>query len=118
LKKLNRYQDLIIPQLVLHPPQIRFNTLLNNQGVRQLVLAFVPEATDGVDRAMDALSTSDDSPADIYFVIDDSEYVIDAVKFDADKKIPIGFRNTNEANFKISVKEVLNFTESESFFTR
>jgi hypothetical protein len=28
---------------------------------------------------MDALSTSDDS-ADIYFVIDDSEYVIDAVK--------------------------------------
>jgi hypothetical protein len=35
---------------------------LNNQGVRQLVLAFVPEATDGVDRAMDALSTSDDSP--------------------------------------------------------
>jgi hypothetical protein len=97
-------------------PQIRFNTLLNNQGVRQLVLAFVPEATDGVDRAMDALSTSDDSPADIYFVIDDSEYVIDAVKFEADKKIPIGFRNTNKANFKISVKEVLNFTESESVF--
>jgi hypothetical protein len=40
---MNRYQDLIIPQLVLHPPQIRFNTLLNNQGVRQLVLAFVPK---------------------------------------------------------------------------
>jgi hypothetical protein len=32
----------------------------------QLVLAFVPQATDGVDRAMDAVS-SDEAPADVYF---------------------------------------------------
>jgi hypothetical protein len=33
-----------------------------------MVLAFIPEATDGVDRAMDALSSSDEMPADVYFV--------------------------------------------------
>ncbi|MDI6044930.1 T9SS type A sorting domain-containing protein [Flavobacterium yafengii] len=97
-------------------PQIRFNTLLNNQGVRQIVLAFIPGATDGVDRAMDAISSSDDSPADVYFVIDDEEYLIDAVSFDIDKKIPIGFKNTNQANFKITVKGMLNFTGTNSVY--
>lgn len=97
-------------------PQIRFNTLMNNQGVRQLALAFIPEATDGVDRAMDAMSSSDDSPADIYFVLEDTEYVIDAVKFDVDKSIPIGFRNADQANYKITVKEILNFNEVENIY--
>jgi hypothetical protein len=31
-----------------------------------MVLAFIPEATDGVDRAMDALSSSDEMPADVF----------------------------------------------------
>jgi hypothetical protein len=51
-----------------------------------MVLAFIPEATDGVDRAMDALSSSDEMPADVYFVINDDEYLINAVNFDMDKK--------------------------------
>ena len=97
-------------------PQIRFNTLLNGEGVRQLALAFIPEATDGVDRAMDAMSSSDDSGADVYFVLDNSEFVINAVKFDVNKSIPIGFRNTGEANYKITVKEILNFTEASNVY--
>ena len=97
-------------------PQIRFNTLMNNQGVRQLALAFIPEATDGVDRAMDAMSLSDDSAADVYFVVEDSEFVINAVKFDIDKSIPLGFRNTGEANYKITVKEILNFAEASNVY--
>jgi hypothetical protein len=32
-----------------------------------------------VDRAMDALSSSDEMPADVYFVINDDEYLINAV---------------------------------------
>lgn len=97
-------------------PQIRFNTLLNGEGVRQIALAFIPEATDGVDRAMDAMSSSDDSSADVYFVLDDSEFVINALKFDINKSIPIGFRNTGEANYKITVKEILNFTEASNVY--
>jgi hypothetical protein len=45
-----------------------------------------------VDRAMDALSSSDEMPADVYFVINDDEYLINAVNFDMDKKIPIGLK--------------------------
>ena len=97
-------------------PQIRFNTLMNNQGVRQLALAFIPEATDGVDRAMDAMSSNDDSAADVYFVLNDSEFVINALKFDIDKSIPIGFRNSGQANYKITVKEILNFTEVSNVY--
>ena len=97
-------------------PQIRFNTLLNNQGVRQLALAFIPEATDGVDHAMDAMSSGDDSSADVYFVLDDSEYIINALKFDIDKSIPIGFKNAQEANYKITVKEILNFNAANNVY--
>ena len=97
-------------------PQIRFNTLMNNQGVRQLALAFIPEATDGVDHAMDAMSSSDASAADVYFVLADSEYVISAINFDVDKKIPIGFKNANQASYKITVKEMLNFTAVNSVY--
>lgn len=97
-------------------PQIRFNTLLNNQGVRQMVLAFIPGATDGVDRAMDALSSSDESPADVYFVINNDEYLINAVNFDIEKKIPIGFKNTDTANFKITVKGIVNFSGTNAVY--
>jgi hypothetical protein len=38
---------------------IRLNALIDDHGVRQLVLAFVPQATDGVDRAMDAVSSDE-----------------------------------------------------------
>ena len=97
-------------------PQIRFNTLMNNQGVRQLALAFIPEATEGVDRGMDARSSSDASQADVYFVVENSEYVINAVNFDIDKKIPIGFKNTQPASYKITVNEIINFTDVTSVY--
>ena len=97
-------------------PQIRFNTLMNSQGVRQLALAFVPGSTDGVDRAMDAMSSSDVSTADMYFVLNGSEYIINAMTFDMDKKIPIGFKNTASANYKITVKEIINFTGTNTVY--
>jgi hypothetical protein len=69
-----------------------------------------------VDRAMDALSSSDEMPADVYFVINDDEYLINAVNFDIDKKIPIGFKNTDTANFKITVKGIVNFTGTNAVY--
>ena len=97
-------------------PQIKFNTLMNNQGVRQLALALIPEATDGIDRAMDAMSSSDSTPADVYFVLEGSDFVINAVNFDIDKKIPIGFRNAKAANYKITVQEMINFTAANTVY--
>lgn len=89
-------------------PQIRLNTLIDNQGVRQGVIAFHPEATDGVDRGMDAISSDDGLPSDMFFVIEDKDYIINMVAFDEDKKIPVGFRNTAPANYRITVKDIIN----------
>ena len=94
----------------LETPQIRFNTMLDNGPVSQMVLAFDPLSTDGVDRAMDAASPND-GPANNYFVIDDNEYIINIMPFGIDKKIAIGFRNTAQANYKITVNEMLNIPE-------
>lgn len=88
-------------------PQIRFNVLLDNGPVSQMVMAFDSSGTEGFDRALDASSTND-GPANNYFVINNKEYVINVDSFQENKKIPIGFRNAAQANYKITVKEMLN----------
>lgn len=97
-------------------PQIRFNTLMNNEGIRQIVLAFMPEATDGVDRGLDAMSSNGDAPADVYFVIENGEYVINSMNYDINKKIKIGFKNKAKANYKITVNEILNCSSVTSVY--
>lgn len=96
-------------------PHIRFNTLLNNLAISQMVLAFDPLSTDGVDRAMDAASPNN-GPANNYFVINNKEYVIEVVPFDIDKKIAIGFRNLAETNYKITVNEMVNISEIQNVY--
>ncbi|MBC7845240.1 MAG: T9SS type A sorting domain-containing protein [Flavobacterium sp.] len=91
------------------PPQIRFNTLLDNGPISPMVLAFDPASSDGVDR-LDGASPND-GQANNYFVINNSEYVINVLPFDIDKKIPIGFRNYAQANYKITVNQILNVPE-------
>lgn len=99
----------------LGKPMIRINTLLDNGPLSQMILVFDPTATDGVDRGMDAASPND-GPANCYFVINAAEYIIQAVPFDIDKKIAVGFRNYAEANYKISVNEMSNIPEVTDVF--
>lgn len=91
-------------------PQIRFNTLLNNGPVSQMVLAFDSASSEGEDRALDGASINNGS-ANNYFTIDNKEYVINVLPFDMDKKVSIGFRNTVETNYKITVNQMLNIPE-------
>jgi hypothetical protein len=90
-------------------PQIRFNTLLDNGPISPMVLVFDPTSSDGVDRA-DSLSPND-GPSNNYFVINGNEYIIEVMPFGIDKKIAIGFRNSAQANYKITVNEMLNIPE-------
>ena len=96
-------------------PQIRFNTLLNNQAVRQSVLTFHPAATDGADFAMDAQSP-DTADMDMYFVIDNQEYVIDVIDFNIHKRIPIGFKNAVPASFRLRVVDIINFDGTSTVY--
>ncbi|SHG26120.1 Por secretion system C-terminal sorting domain-containing protein [Flavobacterium fluvii] len=96
-------------------PQIRFNTVLDNGPISQMVLIFDPASTDGVDRALDGASPND-GPANNYFVLNNSEYVINVLPFNIDKKIPIGFRNYAQANYKITVNQMLNIPEVSNVY--
>jgi len=89
-------------------PQIRINTLMNNQAVRQSALVFQNGATDGVDFAADAKSPDTTADMDVYFVINDAAYIINVLEFDINKRIPVGFKNPVPATFKLRVGEILN----------
>ncbi|MFT3793835.1 T9SS type A sorting domain-containing protein [Flavobacterium sp.] len=96
-------------------PQIRFNTLLNNTGVKQTALVFMDGASDGAEPAMDAKSP-DQTDIDMYFVIDANPYVISVVDFDINKKIPVGFKSNVPASFRMRVAEMINFEEAENVY--
>ncbi len=100
----------------LEVPQIRFNTMLNNEAIKQIVLAFDNEATDGVDHAKDAKNPNDNSPLDMYFLLDSSEYVISVIQFDDSKRIPVEFRTNVDANIKIIVADIINFSQANTIF--
>lgn len=100
---------------MLPNPQIRFNVLLNNQGVRQLALTFNPLATDGIDRAMDAKSPGGGN-TDGFFALEGGEYAIAAIDFDINKKIPLGLKSDGQGTFRVRVAEMLNFAEAENVY--
>ncbi|QBZ96627.1 T9SS type A sorting domain-containing protein [Flavobacterium sangjuense] len=96
-------------------PQIRFNTLLNNQAIKQVVLAFDSEATDGVDHAKDA-QNPDETTLDMNFFLNDKDYVISVIQFDENKRLPVTFKSTTNASFKITVAEIINFDQAENIY--
>jgi Secretion system C-terminal sorting domain len=101
-----------------YPPQIKLHTQYNNQGISSAKLAFTDEATDGYDYGYDAESTSKSSPSRFYFLSNpEKEYSINTVKFDLDKKIPIGLACKEQTNFKVKIVEKLwGFNEKQPIF--
>lgn len=98
-------------------PQIRLNAILNNQFTRQVALVFVPEATDGVDRGIDALSPAgDDLPNDVYFVLDGGKYVIQGVNFDVNRRIPIGIKSAANSTFRFYIPETIAFNPNQQVY--
>ena len=98
-------------------PQVRLNTIINNQFTNQIALAFVNHATDGVDRGIDAKSAVEETlPNDVYFILDNDKYVIQGVKFDVNKRIPIGVKATNTSTFKFDASTIVNFDPNQTIF--
>lgn len=94
----------------------KLNTIINNQFTRQLALAFLPEATDGVDFGIDAMNINAALPNDVSFLIENGKYVIQGVNFDPSKRIPLTVKVTTNATFKFYVPEVVNFNSSETIY--
>ncbi|MGG7033652.1 MAG: T9SS type A sorting domain-containing protein [Flavobacterium sp.] len=88
-------------------PHVRFNAVLDNGPISQIVLSFLPKATDGIDKGMDAKKTGN-YPANVNFFVAGTGCVINAVPFDIDRKFPLIFENKSQANYKIGVNEIVN----------
>lgn len=94
----------------------RLNAVINNQFTRQLALAFLPEATDGVDPGIDALNMTLDLPDDVNFWIEEANYLIQGVNFDATKKIPLAVKATANTTLKFYIPEFINFDTSQAVY--
>ena len=105
------------PTMGIEPiSQIRLNTTLNDHYTSQVALAFLPLATDGVDRGIDAKSPVDEVPNEVYFVLDQDRYVIQGMKFDVDKRIPIGVKSTDNATFSFDASTIVNFDINQPIY--
>jgi hypothetical protein len=94
----------------------KLNTIIDNQFTRQLALAFVPQATDGIDIGMDALNMDDALPNDVSFWVENGSYVIQGVNFDETKKIALIVKANSNASFKFYIPEVINFDTSQNIY--
>jgi hypothetical protein len=98
-------------------PQIRINTIMTNEFTSPLALAFVMEATDQVDRGIDAKSPVEESvPNQVYFVLDNDRYVIQGLPFNVNKRIPLGIKSAEGGTFKFDASMVLNFDENQPIY--
>ena len=96
---------------------IRLNATMNNQFTKQLALVFLPTATDGVDRGIDALSPSEESlPNDVYFVLDENKYVIQGTDFEVSKRIPIGIKAGNSSSFTFEASLIENVEATQPIY--
>lgn len=96
-------------------PHIRINTIINNEFTRQLALAFLPEATDGVDRGLDAVSM-DNFPSDTFFLMEGKNYIITGTNFDVTKQIPLTVKAEASTTLKFYIPEVINFNPAQKIF--
>ena len=90
--------------------------MINNQFTRQLALAFLPEATDGVDSGIDAINMTGDLPDDVNFWIEDGNYLIQGIAFDPSKKIPLAVKASVNTTLKFKISEFINFDASQAVY--
>jgi hypothetical protein len=92
-------------------PLLRLWAIFDDAVTRDMLLVFYDQATDGYDRGLDGLSAQD-LKTDAYFPIgndnDRKPYVINGIKYDLDKQIPIAFKVKNPTQIRLKVVEEIN----------
>ncbi|SRX55796.1 T9SS type A sorting domain-containing protein [Aequorivita sp. CIP111184] len=89
-------------------PMMRLWTVFDDAVTRDMVLAFYDQATDGYDRGLDGLSAQD-LKTDAYFPIGNDNnrkpYVINGIKYNKYKQVPIAFKLNKQTNIALRVQE-------------
>ena len=111
---VNTYDGPPPPPAVM--PYFKLNTIINNEFTRQLALIFVSEATDGVDRGVDAKNMDGDLPQDVSFLIEKGDYVIQGLNFDLSKKIPLSVKAAVSTKFKFYISETVDFDDAQPIY--
>ena len=96
-------------------PHIKINTLLNGQGVKQIVVAFDEDATDGIDHAKDAKNPNGGA-VDVNFVIDQKNCILNVIRFDENKRLPLSLKCDANSTFKIKAVDFVNFNQAENVY--
>ncbi|WP_426484889.1 T9SS type A sorting domain-containing protein [Flavobacterium sp. 2] len=94
----------------------RVNIIINNEFTRQMALAFLPEATDGIDVGIDALNLTTGLPNDVSFWLQNENYIIQGINFSPEKKVPLIAKATTSSTLKFSIPEIINFDSSQSIY--
>ena len=97
---------------------IRLKINIKDLYSREIALALSDQATDGLDRGMDGKSpNTQNSLSDAYFFLDNTEYVIQSIPFEINKRIKLGVKATeNNTNFSFAVKEISDFDGSQPIY--
>ncbi len=89
-------------------PAMRLWTTFDEAITREMVIAFFDHATDGYDRGLDGLSAQD-LKTDAYFPIGEDNnrkpYVINGIKYNPNKQVPIAFKIKNQSKLDLKVVE-------------
>ncbi|MDT0691035.1 PKD-like domain-containing protein [Salegentibacter sp. F188] len=85
---------------------------------RQILLGVDQHGTNGFDIGYDAL-LNDYNPEDMFWLIDDWEYVIQGVgHINPEQVLPIGLRIEKQEEFKIFIEELENISETVEIYIR
>ncbi len=100
-------------------PHLRIYTDFQGSHFRDMVLNFSDHATDGYDRGFDALHPNDGAQADAYFLIgpenNRKKYVIQGVKFELEKRIPIAFTLNAQRKFAVAAVEEVKMNNTRAY---
>lgn len=99
-------------------PLMRIWSIFDEAVTRDMVIAFYDQATDGYDRGLDGVSAQD-LKTDAFFPIgNDNErkpYVINGIKFEMNKQIPIAFKIKNQTKLDIKVVEEIKKPYTQAY---
>ena len=100
------------PQEGSQVPQIRINVEFEGGLIRQLLLAFSENSTDGYEVGLDAPMPDDIIGTDSYFPVGPDNnrkpFVIQTVPFSLEKRVPIAFNLYSQTTLSVSAVEKIN----------
>ena len=101
-------------------PQIKLRAILNNEKSTEVALAFNSNTTDSYDLGYDGISPGvlENTPDLVYFGQNNNEKkcAITTFPFGIEKRIPIAFKCAAPSNIKVTVSDIINFSDSENVY--